>query len=207
MAINRCFHKSVAVIVGLALPSLAAARTQQQQQNPQQQTQGSTDKKQTAQPQQKPPAITPKPVKVWTADDLQALRSPADTYVAQQQAEADSAAAKAGSAAKQNPSTASDQSQAGQKVWHIKTADDAQKAIDWDNRDIAAQTEYVEKLKKQIDAAQTPAEKEHLQQTLNDELHVIAATTQERDGIQQQKGQLQKKPAADGNAPAQPPSQ
>lgn len=203
MAINRFL--TVSVLLGFASLSLAIA--QQPPESQQQQPQSAAAKKQTEQPAQKASTAPSKTAKVWTADDLQALRSPADDYVAQQQAEAAAAASKASAPADKQPaSTTPEKRQAWQKVWHIKTADDAQKAIDWDNRDIAAQTEYVEKLKKQIDAAQTPAQKEHLQKTLDDELQVIAATTQERDGIQQQKEQLQKKPATDGSASAQPPS-
>jgi hypothetical protein len=153
---------------------------------------------QTPTPQKQEAKSTPaKSAKVWSDDDLTSLRSPADIY--KKEAQAAQAAAATEPAAPAKPG----QSPAWSKVWTIKTPDDAQKAIDWDNRDIAAQQQYADRLKDQLNAA-PPNQREHLQQTLNHELEVIAATVKERDGIAAQQKQLEK-PAAGTNAPATPP--
>lgn len=156
---------------------------------------------QTAAPQKQQVKSTPtKTAKVWSDDDLSSLRSPADAYKEEKEAQTAQAAA----AAKPAAPAKQGESPAWSKVWTIKTPDDAQKAIDWDNRDIAAQQQYADRLRNQLDTA-PPDQRDHLQQTLNHELEVIATTVKERDGITAQQKQLEKKSAAGTNAPATPP--
>lgn len=174
---------TAAVVSGASLTATAQQQTSQTE----------APRKQEAKPA---PAKT---AKVWSDDDLTSLRSPADMYKQEKEEQAAQAAAAAKAAA-----PAKTGEPAWSKVWTVKTPDDAQKAIDWDNRDIAAQQQYADRLKNQLDTA--PADqREHLQQTLNHELEVIAATVKERDGIAAQQKQLEKKPAAGTSAPTTPP--
>src|SRR5579864_3449103 len=178
---------TAAVVSGASLTAMAQQQT----------SQATAPQKQEAKPA--PPKTT---TKVWSDDDLTSLRSPADVYKEEKEAQTAQAAAAAKPAATAKPG----ESPAWSKVWTIKTPADAQKAIDWDNRDIAAQQQYADRLKNQLDTA--PADqRDHLQQTLNHELEVIASTVKERDGIAAQQKQLEKKSAAGTNAPATLPPQ
>jgi hypothetical protein len=88
-----------------------------------------------------------------------------------------------------------------------KTVDDADKMIAWEKRDVDAQTEYVELLKKQIEEA-PQEDKERLKKVLQERIQILADTRSEMETLVDQKKELQKKPAADSNtAAAQPPSQ
>lgn len=159
----------------------------------------------TAPQKQEAKSTQAKRAKVWTADDLSSLRSPADVYTQEKEAQAAEAAAAArqASAAKQAAASPAHHD-SPPLLSNPKTTEDADKMIDWENRDIAAQQQYIERLKNQIETA-PPGQKEHLQETLQKEIQIVADTQKERDGLAAQKQALEKKPAA-GNAPATPPS-
>jgi hypothetical protein len=87
------------------------------------------------------------------------------------------------------------------KLSNPKTPADADQMIAWENRDIAAQQEYVERLKKQLETA-PPDQQKHLEDTLQNRIQVIADTQKERDGLITQKQALEKKPSSDKDASA-----
>jgi hypothetical protein len=147
----------------------------------------------------------PKPKKTWTEDDVSSLRSPADKYV-DEQAQAQAAAAQA-----KNPSSV--QSAAAKAVPRDKpprlsdpkTVDSADTMIAWEDRDIAAQEEFVARLKEQRDAAPL-SEQPALEGKIADRERIIANTRAERDGLVAQRDQLRQKAAAPaGKAASQPP--
>ena len=181
--------KTVIAAAVLAIASLPAAAQQQTQETfaPQKQQSKST---------------AAKSAKVWTDDDVSSLRSPADAYVTEKNAEA-AAAAQQAAAAKQaaaNPA----HHDSPPRLSNPKTAEDADKMIDWENRDIAAQQQYIERLKNQIETA-APGQKEHLQETLQKEIQIVADTQKERNGLVAQKQALEKKPDAGSNKATAPP--
>lgn len=181
---------TAAVVCGASLTATA------QQQTPQ-----------TAAPQKHQSKSTAaKSAKVWTDDDVSSLRSPADAYVAEKNAE-DAAATKQAAAAKQVAAKpAQPHDAAPPALSNPKTTEDADKMIAWEDRDIAAQQQFAQELQKQLDAA-PPDQQEHLQKALQERMQIIASTQRERDGIAAQKEKLEKKPAAGSNAAAPPQSQ
>jgi len=186
------------VIIAAAVVSGASLTATAQQKAPQ-----------TAAPQkQEAKPIPVKTAKVWSDDDLTSLRSPADIYAEEKQAQAAqaAAAAKQTAAAKQAVATKPTQPHdvAPPALSNPKTTEDADKMIAWENRDIAAQQQFAQELQKQLDAA-PPDQQEHLQKALQERMKIIADTQRERDGIVAQEKQLEKKPAAGSNAPATPP--
>jgi hypothetical protein len=158
-------------------------------------------------PQKKtPPAKqakpAPKPHKVWTDDEVGSLRLPADTYVDAKYRQTD------GTAASKQPAAAKPaQHVAAPALSNPKTVDDADKMIAWEKRDVDAQTEYVELVKKQIEEA-PQEDKERLKKILQERMQILADTRGEMETLVAQKKELQKKAAANSNnAAAQPPSQ
>lgn len=163
--------------------------------------QGDSQKPEPKAERQKP-ASKPHSHKVWTNDDVNSVRSPADIYVDAKYTQA------AGSAASEQPA-------AGKPAKHVaspalsnpKTLGDADKMIAWEKRDVDAQTEYVELLKKQIEEA-PQEDKERLKKVLQERIQILADTRGEMETLVEQKKELQKKAAANNNsAAAQPPSQ
>jgi hypothetical protein len=153
-----------------------------------------------------PPAKHAKPVakphKVWTDDEIGTLHSPANAYMDAKYSQADAAAdSKDAAAPKPRPHVAAP------ALSNPKTVDDADKMIAWEKRDVDAQTEYVERLKKQIDEA-PQEDKERLKKVLQERIQILADTRGEMETLVQQKKDLQKKAATESNnAAAQPPSQ
>jgi len=144
----------------------------------------------------------PKPRKVWTDDEIGSLRSPADIYVDAKYGQADgTAATKQPVSAKPAPHVASP------ALSNPKTVGDADKMIAWEKRDVDAQTEYVERVKTQIEEA-PQEDKERLKKVLQERIQILADTRSEMDTLVAQKRELQKKTAANsGSAAAQPSSQ
>lgn len=177
---------AVAVAVGFS----AAARAQGDPQNP------------GPGAEQQKPASKSRSHKVWTNDDISSVRSPADIYVDAKYSQA------AGTAASQQPAAAKPAKHVGAPALsNPKTADDADKMIAWEKRDVDSQTEYVELLKKQIDEA-PQEDKERLKKVLQERIQILADTRSEMETLVEQKKQLQKKPAANSNnAATQPPAQ
>ena len=83
----------VLVLAGLSPSVYAGWRQEQQTQQAQQQT---SEPQKNPQPPQPPDPSAPKAKKVWTNDDMPSLRSPADTYLAEKEAQ-EAAAAEAAS--------------------------------------------------------------------------------------------------------------
>jgi len=164
--------------------------------------QGDSQKKPAAPAARKKPASKPRSHKVWTNDDVSSVRSPADSHVDAKYSQADGAAdSKDAAAVKPKPHVGSP------ALSNPKTVDDADKMIAWEKRDVDAQTEYVERLKKQIDEA-PQGDKERLKNVLQERIQILADTRGEMETLVRQKMELQKKAAANSNnAAAQPPSQ
>src|SRR5882672_970950 len=129
----------------------------------------------------------PKPHKVWTDDEIGSLRSPANSYMDANYNQA------AGTPDSEQPAAAKPRPHAAAPALsNPKTVDDADKMIAWEKRDVDAQTEYVERLKKE----------------LRERIQILADTRGEMETLVGQKKELQKKAAANSNsAAAQPPSQ
>jgi hypothetical protein len=163
------------------------------------QAQGDSQKPAARAERQKPAS---KSHKVWTNDDLGSVRAPADIYV---DAKYTQAAETDGS--KQSAAAKPAKHVAAPALSNPKTVEDADKMIAWEKRDVDAQTEFVEKLKKQIDEA-PQEDKERLKKLLQERTQILADTRAEMETLVGQKKELQKKPAAESNiAAAQPSSQ
>ena len=152
-----------------------------------------------------PPA---KPKKTWTDDDISALHPAVDSRAEQKQSQTQNASDES-----KNPPPA--QNTSGSKepprdkpplLSDPKTVESADKMIAWEERDIAAQEEFVIRLKTQLESA--PLEdRDHLQKLIIERQKIIADTHSERDGLVAQKKALAKKSAAasDSANAAQPP--
>lgn len=145
-----------------------------------------------AQPQQAKKAPQ---TKVWTDDDMDSLRTPADIYL-EQQREAEAKAAAAAQAAAVKPAApAGPVNHAPAALSNPKTVDSADKMIAWEDRDISAQQEYVQRLKQQLETA--PADQQaHIEDLIKQRTQVVADTIKERDGLEAQKEKLQQQDAS-----------
>jgi hypothetical protein len=151
------------------------------------------------------PAAAKKPHKVWTEDDVASVRTPADTYVDQQQAAADTAA----TAAAQQEKAAQTEKHKGTPfaLTNPKSLAEADKMIAWEENDLNAQQEYVEKVRKQV-AEAGPEDRDRLEKYLAKRIAIVEEIKLERANLQKQKKELEKKAAAGANAPADtPPAQ
>ncbi|HWG59223.1 MAG TPA: hypothetical protein VN661_09265 [Candidatus Acidoferrales bacterium] len=135
--------------------------------------------------------------KVWTDDDLTSLRSPADIYREQQQEAAAKAAAAARAAVAKPPAPAKPANHAPPALSNPKTVQSADSMIAWENRDISAQQEYVERLQKELETA-PPDQQAHLQDLIKERTQVVADTIKERDGLEAQKSKLEQAQAPAG---------
>jgi hypothetical protein len=83
--------------------------------------------------------------KIWTNDEVRSLRSPADIYTEEKEAQAAAAVASTKlNSANERPAPASPPQGGGPPALaNPKTVDETDKMIDWENRDIAAQEEMV----------------------------------------------------------------
>lgn len=177
--------------VAVAIVFSAAARAQGDSQKP------------VPRAERQKPAPKSRSHKVWTNDDVSSVRSPADIYV-----DAKYTTQAAGTAASKQPAAAKPaQNVAPPALSNPKTVDDADKMIAWEKRDVDAQTEYVELVKKQIEDA-PQEDKERLKKVLQERIQILADTRSEMETLVEQKKKLQKKAAVNSNnAAAQPPSQ
>src|SRR5439155_18140171 len=73
-----------------------------------------------------------------------------------------------------------------------KTVESADKMIAWEDRDIAAQEEFVARLKTQLETAAFE-NRDHLQKLIIERQQIIADTRKERDGLVAQRKGLEKK--------------
>jgi len=167
--------------------------------------QSDSQKRTTPAKQDKP---APKVHKVWTNDEVGTLRTPADAY-----AEAKDRQAGQGAASQQpdagNQTSASKQPQKGvppPTLTNPKSLADADKMIAWENPDIAAQEEVLEKLKQDIEQA-TADQKERLTKLLQQRTQVLANTRNELRNLETKKKELARPPAPSVTAATEPPSQ
>jgi hypothetical protein len=146
--------------------------------------------------------------KVWTNDDLGSVRSPADTYTAEKEAQASTTppAAKPASS-NDTPAPATPHSGGPPALTNPKSVTEADSMIAWEGRDIEAQQGTIAQLQKQLDAA-PPEQREALQKSLQQRMQILAETQKELEALQAKKESLQKpSPAGTNAAPASPPSQ
>lgn len=160
----------------------------------------SDSQKSTAPAKKHKPA--PKQNKVWTNDDFGSVPAPA----AKENQTASSAASEQPGATNQ-PADANQRKGGGPPVLtNPKSLEDADKMIAWENRDIAAQEEFLEKVKKEIDEA--PADqKDRLTKLLQERTQILANTRTELKNLQNKKKDMENPPAPNTTAAAEPPSQ
>jgi hypothetical protein len=136
--------------------------------------------------------------KVWTDDEVSTLRTPEDNYVEQKQA---AEAANAAAAAEQ----AKSKSKTGKPVGappalsNPKSPADADRMIAWENRDVDAQQEFVDKLRTELEQA-SPEKRDQLEKNLAKRIQIVEDVKKERDALIAQKKELEKK-AASGAKP------
>lgn len=142
------------------------------------------------------PAATTKAPKVWTEDDIASIRTPADDYMDEQRAQEQAAAEAAAETAKQKQTAAkAPKAPAPPLLSNPKSAEDADKMIAWEQRDIDSQQKYLDQLRKQIETA-PPDQQAHLQSWIDHEVKTIADTKKEQAGLETQKADMEKKAAA-----------
>jgi hypothetical protein len=138
---------------------------------------------------------SPKKVhKVWTDDEVSTLRTPEDNYIEQKQAAEAAAAAAAAAAAQQAKSTPKSEKHVGAApaLSNPKSPADADRMIAWENRDVDAQQELVDKVRTQVEQA-SPETREALEKDLTKHIKMLEDTKKERDALVAQKKELQKK--------------
>jgi hypothetical protein len=139
--------------------------------------------------------------KVWTDDDMGSVKTVADRYQDQKQALADQqVAANAAAQAKQEKTTTPDKKVGGPAALsNAKSAEDADRMIAWEQRDIDAQTEFVDKVRAELSEASTQEERERLQKKLAERQQILEQVKQEHTALVAQKKELLKKAAAGVN--------
>jgi hypothetical protein len=145
----------------------------------------------------------PKKEKVWTNDDLGSVPAPAPT---KQDQTVQSGASEQPAAANQTANSQQPKVARTFAFTNPKTVEDADKSIAWENRDIQAQQEGLDKLRRQI--AEAPADqKDRLTKLLEERTQILADTRNELKSLENKKKDMQKPPADNGSAAAEPPSQ
>jgi len=152
--------------------------------------------------QRKPAAKTHK---VWTEDDLDTVRKPADIYADKEAAQTQAAApAQNADATKQASDSKPDKPPKVAPLAHANSVDDADKKIAWEERDIQGQEETIARLQEELGQA-TPDRKEHLQQLIEQHKQTLEDVRKELAGLRAQRKQLEKPGAPNVTAAAQPP--
>ena len=141
--------------------------------------------------------------KVWTDDDMASVKTAADRYQDQKQALADQQAAANAAApaqAKQQKTTTPDKKVGGPAALsNAKSAEDADRMIAWEQRDIDAQAEFVDKVSAELSQASTQEERERLQKRLAERQQILEQVKQEHAALVAQKKELLKRAAAGAN--------
>jgi hypothetical protein len=149
-----------------------------------------------------------KPRKVWTDDDVSSLHQSSIISVAQAQTQSAPQTTQTGADAAPSADAQPKGKPAGPKgpdaLAHPKTADDADRMIAWEQRDIDSQEEYVNRVQEQLDQA-PPDQKERFQKMLAERQQILADTRREQQDLIAQKKQLQKKSRDGSVASAQSP--
>ena len=137
----------------------------------------------------------PKKHKVWTDDEVSTLRTPEDNYIEQKQAAEAAATAAAAAAALQAKSTPKSEKHVGAApaLSNPKSPEDADRMIAWENRDVDAQQELIDKERTQVEQA-SPETREALEKDLTKHIKMLEDTKKERDALVTQKKELEKKP-------------
>jgi hypothetical protein len=148
----------------------------------------------------------PKKHKVWTDDEVSALRTPEDNYIEQKQAAEAATAAAAAAAAQQAKSTPKSEKHVGAPpaLSNPKSPEDADRMIAWENRDVDAQQELIDRLRTQGEQA-GPENREALEKDLAKHIKMLEDTKKERDALATQKKELIKKAGSEGK-PVDSPS-
>ena len=133
--------------------------------------------------------------KVWTEDDLATVRTPADSYAERETAQAQAATAatqqqQQTDAAKQTSATSAKPPKTP-PLAHANSVDDADKKIAWEERDIQAQEEFIDRTQRELDQAPSD-QREHLQKVIEENQKILADTRKELAGLQAQRKQLEK---------------
>jgi len=144
---------------------------------------------------------SPKAHKVWTDDEVSTLRTPEDNYVEQKQAAEAASAAAAAAAAEQAKSKPKIGKPVGAPpaLSNPKSPADADRMIAWENRDVDAQEEFVDKLRTELEQA-SPEKRDQLEKNLAKRIQIVEDVKKERDALVAQKKELEKK-AASGAKP------
>jgi hypothetical protein len=147
---------------------------------------------QDAKPSQAPAkdSSAPKKHKVWTDDEVSTLRTPEDNYIEQKQA-AEAAAAAAAQQAKSTPKSEKHVG-AAPALSNPKSPEDADRMIAWENRDVDAQQELIDKERTQVEQA-SPETREALEKDLTKHIKMLEDTKKERAALVTQKKGLEKK--------------
>lgn len=147
------------------------------------------------------PKKAPKKSKVWTDDNIDSLRSPADVYQMQQEEEKEQAEASKQPVANQ----AGPQSSAQRGMYPVpvvKTAQQADEIIASDQQNIKEQQDSIKQTEQEL-ATAPDSYKDRLNWRLNSRKAAIARLQAQIAGLQKQKDALQTKTsAANGTAPS-----
>jgi hypothetical protein len=157
-----------------------------------------------AQGSQQQKAQPTKKVKMWTNDNIGSVLAPSDVYQQQESEkqkearEANAAADKAAEAQKTAAKTDKTPS-APPALSNPKTVDSADGMIAWEQRDIDAQEQFVERLQKELETA-PESQQAHIRARIQERMRAIESTKKEQQGLEAQKAALEKKAAEDGSA-------
>ena len=148
----------------------------------------------------------PKKHKVWTDEEVSTLRTPEDNYIEQKRAAEAATAAAAAAAAQQEKSKPKPEKHVGAPpaLSNPKSPEDADRMIAWENRDVDAQQELIDKLRTQVEQA-GPENREALEKDLTKHIKMLDDTKKERDALATQKKELIKKAGSEGK-PVDSPS-
>jgi small-conductance mechanosensitive channel len=179
-----CMKRKIFITLGCAAILFAATGTSSLAQDPQEGKSSPAPAKNSSAPK--------KAHKVWTDDEVSTLRTPEDNYIEQKQAAETAAAAAA--AAQQAKSTPKSEKHVGAApaLSNPKSPEDADRMIAWENRDVDAQQELIDKVRTQIEQA-SPETREALEKDLAKRIKMLNDTMKERDALATQKKELEKK--------------
>lgn len=171
----------VLVVCSAAFVFAASASAQQSSQSA---TRTSAAKRKTTAPKKK----------VWTEDNIGSVSTPADRHEDRQDAEAQvkDASDKQAVAGSQSSGTAQQPKDHPPLLSNPKTVESADNMIAWEDRDIAAQTEFIGQLQQELAAAPS-SDKPRLQNLIEQKKQLLEQTKAERQGLVDQRSQLQRK--------------
>jgi hypothetical protein len=144
--------------------------------------------------------------KVWTNDDVMPLRWSGGVQVREKDGRAGGTAARQAGPAKQTDGAKPAQAGTPAALSNPKTLEDADKMIAWENRDIEAQQEFVDRLQKELHEAPVD-QRERLEKLLQERTQILADLRKEQERLVTQRKGLEKKGGAENTAASsQPPN-